>query len=261
MKGPESAEIGRGDLLRWGDDVRAAVNRIDRMVADDVPLRELQAKGDLKAGDHCRFCPLKVECPEIASQAARLAGIVFSDEPEPLSPPTDIADILKWAPVLEDWLKSARKEAEARMIKGEGIKGWKVVRRRSVRTWRPDLSAEDIESKVLAFGILHEDLYGAAEDGVRPRDREEGAEGSEGGLQQRSARQARRQPDDRAGVGSTGRGVRRCVPRQLGEVSVRSSHTSGAAGAEPYRLGTARDDPILLHSGDEPSGSAENRLD
>ena len=153
--GPIWMEITQAQILAFGSEIKDAVDQIDYLVTQNRPLVDLE----LNAGDHCRFCPLKVVCPEIQKKAAEIAQIDFSDTPDAPSADVDYANVLAWAPVIEDWLKAVKGSAEAKMLAGQEIEGWKVVRRRSNRRWREDLSAVEIERGACEHGVSASDLY------------------------------------------------------------------------------------------------------
>ena len=154
--GPIWEEIDRSDLLEWGRNVREVIEWIDVLVKQDAPLDQM----DLNPGSWCRFCPLKTKCPELAKQAADAAKIDFADDPQALDIGAyDTAAVLKWVPVLEDWLKAVRQDVEIRMIQGEKVDGFKVVRRRANRQWDPEKSEAEIEQAMKEYGIRYESLY------------------------------------------------------------------------------------------------------
>jgi hypothetical protein len=66
-------------------------------------------KGEFKAGDHCKFCPLKVTCIERANYNLGLASYDFA-APESLTD-DDIADILGQAEELGRWVKDLQEYA------------------------------------------------------------------------------------------------------------------------------------------------------
>ena len=154
--GPIWEEIERQDLWEWGRNIRETIEWIDVLIRRDEPLDQM----DLNPGSWCRFCPLKTKCPELAKQAAYAAKVDFADDPQALDIGAyDTAAVLKWAPVLEDWLKAVKQDVEGRMIRGEKVEGFKVVRRRANRQWNPEKSEVEIEQDLRAYGVKKGDLY------------------------------------------------------------------------------------------------------
>lgn len=141
-KGPVRCEtLAAEELLKWGDEVLRPAMEACRK--PDAPFA---------AGEWCKYCPVFVHCP--------INGVVadFSiDEspevlPEPLFLPIEkIANILKHASRVEDWLAEIRKHAYGLAMNGKAIPGFKLVGGRSSRQWRD----EKIVTEVLgdqAFG-------------------------------------------------------------------------------------------------------------
>jgi len=73
----------------------------------------------LISGDHCKFCPAKVICPEISNKALRNAQVVFDDDKGEIeSLPVvrslgikNLPTILEACDQLEQWIKSVREHA------------------------------------------------------------------------------------------------------------------------------------------------------
>lgn len=98
-----------------------------------------------KAGDHCRWCLAKADCPALRKASTSIAQSVFTDEslqtkrkdaPKPgtLSD-EEISTILDAAPTVESWLKAVRVEAKRRALDGGNVPEYKLVETRSNRKW------------------------------------------------------------------------------------------------------------------------------
>lgn len=107
----------------------------------------------LKSGDHCKYCPAKVLCPEISSKGLALARQVFKDElPEASTTPIPELDrILSAAPKIRMWLDAIEQHATQKLEEGHEIPGWKLVQRRSIRRWT-DPKKTALEAKKV-FGL------------------------------------------------------------------------------------------------------------
>ena len=102
-------------------------------------------KAKLAAGDHCKFCPAKPRCPAIEEKALAVARDVFSDpivygDEAPLVtardlPETRIAEIVKLAPMVREWLDSIELEAKRRLEGGLDVPGYKLVAGQKKRQW------------------------------------------------------------------------------------------------------------------------------
>lgn len=92
-------------------------------------------------GDHCRFCRGASVCPAIANKASELAVIDFQaeliNETQLAIPLTaeDLSRILKWAPVIDAWLKELAGHAQRLLEAGTEVPGFKLVRKKSNRAW------------------------------------------------------------------------------------------------------------------------------
>lgn len=101
----------------------------------------------LVSGDHCRFCPGKMICPEQSTRAFKAAQIEFDDEDGtpnlPMVSKTDLAlDPKKLGATLdacekiESWIGEVRKHAFMVLSRGgTPVPGWKLAERRSTRRW------------------------------------------------------------------------------------------------------------------------------
>ncbi len=143
-----SWQIEMADLLEYRDFFLEAV-------------KKTKAKNPkFVAGDHCRFCRGKVNCPEISKHAITQAQIAFDDETtEVVSVPApetmaikNLPQILEACEKLEKWIDAVRSHAHFVLEKGHKIDGFKLVAKRSTRKWA-DVSAAE-KAGVKLFGPL-----------------------------------------------------------------------------------------------------------
>lgn len=99
----------------------------------------------LKAGDWCRFCPAATICPILKDEALRDAQIAFSDShgidsmPEPkLIQIPDLGVILDACDRLDSWIARVREHAFHVLNRGEEVRGFKLVQKKSTRRWRDE---------------------------------------------------------------------------------------------------------------------------
>lgn len=113
------------------------------------PKAELAAKGEGEfcAGEHCRFCKVKVTCRKRAEYNLQLAKYDFAP-PEMLTD-TEIEAVLEKADQLASWASDIKDYALQRAIAGKQWEGYKVVEGRSNRKYTDE--AKVIE-KVEACG-------------------------------------------------------------------------------------------------------------
>ncbi len=115
--------------------------------AEDAPLI---------AGDWCRFCPAMSICPEVRKVAQTMAASDFADvalqSPELPEIGGHIAEILRWAPIIDAWLRAC--EAHALNLMQQGIKfpGFKLVEKRANRKWDDGMTNEEIFKQLKAAG-------------------------------------------------------------------------------------------------------------
>jgi hypothetical protein len=112
----------------------------------------------LKAGDWCGFCPAASTCPEIHRVSVEQAKSAFSNVPDvieqvtgPMRPedltPDQLGQILQVLPQIESWMKNMRANAFERMMSGQDVPGYKLVRTSPHRRWRNVNQAFQVVSK------------------------------------------------------------------------------------------------------------------
>lgn len=100
------------------------------------PAAELafEGKGELNAGDWCRFCAVRNQCRKLYEQQFEIAKHEFA-APELLSD-DEIADIVKRAPKLIEWANSIQEYAQAKAVnENKQWPGLKLVEGTSRRKW------------------------------------------------------------------------------------------------------------------------------
>lgn len=114
------------DLMIWADEVLKP--GVDALFGSAPPL---------KTGDHCRFCPAKIDCPALYALAKEAAKTDFSHlPPDPMTFSDDeLAHVLNNAEVIAQWVESVRAEASGRIEKGKTVPGWKLVPKKAMRRW------------------------------------------------------------------------------------------------------------------------------
>lgn len=141
----------------------------------DVFAVELQEAADntampnawLRAGDHCMFCKAKATCPEIQRAHQEAVQGIFDDmdvsdlvdddgapvaQDEALGKkmalhianegPERLADIMKFMPMFEEWIKAVHGYAQGIAESGQEVPGFKLVRGRAHRKWKDPKKTE-----------------------------------------------------------------------------------------------------------------------
>jgi len=103
----------------------------------------------LNPGDHCRYCPGSDRCPARSGAALTAAQAVFGDlDAPPKTPPVvatmttaQLQTVVAAEDIITDWIKSARKELTNRLIAGEAVPGFKLVKALGNRVWTDPAAA------------------------------------------------------------------------------------------------------------------------
>lgn len=136
MGGISTWEFGENELDGFEDALNAAWTSAN--LADPT----------LNDGDHCKFCRAKPSCPVKMNKLKRLAELgelnlpdrMGIDTPEP-SVEMSMSERLRLSDMVEDWAKSVKTEAHARLEVGEVIEGYKLVAKRATRKWDDEEAA------------------------------------------------------------------------------------------------------------------------
>jgi hypothetical protein len=187
------------ELMAFKDRLQEGVDRVYEAIAILGKTPTLQALHDAsylspgQFGEACTFCPLKatveygagkgkkgpvISCPALMRVVEMQAGIDFSqdtlegyqDGPDSQKinqeglktthPPEELATLLPWLPIIEAWAKDVRKVAEGRLLQGDTIPGFKVVEKKGKRSWRADLTEDQIVKQLTKeFKMSKKDLF------------------------------------------------------------------------------------------------------
>jgi hypothetical protein len=111
--------IGTKDLLAWGESIKG------------IAQKAFDGMGDFKAGEHCRWCRVRAKCRTRAEHYQILTK--FNNAIPPLLSNDQVGDILEVAEGLLAWVKDLQEYALGAVLRGESVRGWKVVEGRSNR--------------------------------------------------------------------------------------------------------------------------------
>lgn len=186
--GVSHEEMDEEDVALFQRDLLLAVKRVDEARAymeeaakskhdadgGDLTLLEavdVMAHGNfLSAGEdgsHCKYCPHKTYCPAARLQVQESAATDFEEEgtEEDMKPPEDpehIANVIRWAPYVRDYLKACEEAAQRLLLDGTRVPGYKMVRKQGNRRFKaefddgPDTLADAI---VAEYGVKREELF------------------------------------------------------------------------------------------------------
>lgn len=137
-----SEEMSVDDLKAWG------------AIAHQRALLAFDGKGQLTAGDHCRFCRCRTVCRAYADYMT--APLKEAFKPPAELQPDEVADIVLKAKKIKTWLEDIETYALVQAMDGRKLPGLKLVAGRSVRKIiNPDLAA----GKLLEAGYKPEEIY------------------------------------------------------------------------------------------------------
>lgn len=126
-EGPIRSEvISAAELLEFWHEVKSAVIETQD---PDAPLL---------AGDHCRFCPVKIICPAIKEDRKKAAVLAFD---EIKATPVKLDEAMAIIPQLELWIEAVKEYALMQAKAHKPPKGYKLVEKRSQRKWRDEAEA------------------------------------------------------------------------------------------------------------------------
>jgi hypothetical protein len=158
------ARHARGPIREWVLDASTLMNWAKELGQAADETRNPQAP--LSPGDWCRFCDASGVCPSLRDLAYENAKIVFDpldEDAEPIStiePSNLVADDLERAlravPVVEQWCRSVETAALGWLQKGEGLPGFKLVRKKTNRAW---IDEDAVKTKLQELKIPPKEYY------------------------------------------------------------------------------------------------------
>ena len=156
----------RGHTDRFMLTVAALRERIEAIRKDAAVALATPADGCRYAGDWCKFCPIRATCETRAKYVAESIGVATSAEgfaaevPEAPGPSSDarrLAGYLSRVEAIRDWCAAVEKEANARLMRGESLPGFKLVSGRAGdRKWTDETQAA---TALISFGAHREQIY------------------------------------------------------------------------------------------------------
>lgn len=116
------------DLNKYAEELKVAAYATEK---PDAPI---------KAGSHCRWCPVIGVCPEMHKTTIEVAKTDFASPMPEINELTDdqLAKVLKYEDVIKKFIDEAKARAFQRMQMGVKLDGLKIVRKRSSRKWKDE---------------------------------------------------------------------------------------------------------------------------
>lgn len=135
------------ELCEWAENVLVPAAALTE--TDNAPLA---------AGDHCKFCPVKPNCPELRRLALETAQVQFDDAVVPVEKvPTlplpgaltndQLGRVVQVLGVVAPWFDACKDELHQRLDDGSATPedcGYKLVQGRATRAWKDEAEAERV---------------------------------------------------------------------------------------------------------------------
>lgn len=109
--------------------------------------------------DACRYCKAMATCPSVQRTAEKVLGADFAINSARgiIAPDDTLARAMASAGLIEDWVKAVRGEVERRLLAGQGVSGFKLVRGKSgARAWG---DAQAAEAELKRMRLSTEEMY------------------------------------------------------------------------------------------------------
>lgn len=150
-------------LADFGEKAREAAGLVQR--AGNTKTRDEFEAAFLNPGEkQCRFCDAKATCPALARAVQEGIGADFSDLDAGGAPPPPasldgetLAAKLRVVPMIEAWCSAVAAHAEAELLAGKPVPGFKLVQgRKGSRAW---VSKDEAEAEMKRMRLKHDEMY------------------------------------------------------------------------------------------------------
>lgn len=115
----------------------------------------------LQAGKWCKFCPVKLDCPELKDESFKQASLMLDDisglvETPAVATLPNLGTVLNACDKIEEWIKAVRAHAMEVLERGGTVPGWKLVQKRSTRYWTDPEATKAEAQFILGDAAFHE---------------------------------------------------------------------------------------------------------
>lgn len=149
------------NLYNWGRTVfRPAVERA------------LAPNPSFTAGEWCRWCQGKINCPEIREEVRKAAGTMFDSAIIPAEPKAQLPEvkkltadqlnrILTFSPIFSAWLDAVKDESISRLERGaeDAPTDWKLVQGRPSRQWKNEAAIRKFITEFPGINMYAERVF------------------------------------------------------------------------------------------------------
>lgn len=156
------------DLREFGQKATRGAERCFAALEYHGNYAELHAKYLTPGNDQCRFCKAKAICPTLTEHVLSTVADDFVDVSKPVAPQLEhaaertfdnatLGNLLGAADLIEGWCKAIRAKAEAELLAGHPVPGYKLVEgRRGSRRWTNDA---EVEQTMKSMRMKLEEMY------------------------------------------------------------------------------------------------------
>lgn len=137
------------------DDVQDWEFPLERVQRHEASVREAMQQQHLKAGKHCRWCPVAPRCEELRAELLRTAQHEF-DEVISETEVSRYLEILELGPAISSVMNTCHEKLLLAARQGVELPGHKVIERKSHRRWRAD--TEQTLAELSKAGVEEEQL-------------------------------------------------------------------------------------------------------
>ncbi|WP_197331156.1 DUF2800 domain-containing protein [Ralstonia syzygii] len=170
---PRLDHIGEWDctveaLRTFGQEVTRSAERCFSALKYYGNYKELHERYLTPGNDQCRFCKAKAVCPALRDHVLSTVADDFVDVSKPVAQQIEHADertvdnailgnLLGAVDLIESWCKAIRAKAEAELLAGHLVPGFKLVEgRRGARRWMNDA---EVEQTMKSMRMKAEEMY------------------------------------------------------------------------------------------------------
>lgn len=151
------------DLLFFGERARIAAEKAKKILEGDAV-----SEDDLEPGEkQCKFCKAKGSCKVLAASVSEAITGEFEDLTSEMCSEANVnlphitdealSSAMKAADLVELWVKGVRREVYNRMMRGDAVEGFKMIRgRQGNRAWT---NPSDAEAMLKGMKIRQDDMY------------------------------------------------------------------------------------------------------
>lgn len=155
-------------LREFGQTVGRGAERCFAAMQYHGNYKELHEKYLNPGNDQCRFCKAKAICPTLTEHVLSTVADDFVDTTQPVAPQLEhatertfdnatLGNLLGAVDLIESWCKAIRTKAEAELLAGHPVPGYKLVEgRRGARRWADD---KEVEATMKSMRMKLEEMY------------------------------------------------------------------------------------------------------